>query len=102
MNKGKRRLNLTWEWNRKAFPFYLWLFLTQWRYCKFSPPVYGYMIYKDKIANCYLDIKTLNKAAQTILNKARKGSNFLKKWKKFVLKAGKKYINFVIRSKKQL
>jgi len=99
-NKKKAKLNLVWEWKRNVFPYYLWLFLFQWRYCRFSPPVYAHMLYKNKSADAYLDIRTLNKAAQKILDKVQKSANFLKEWQSFIYKTGKEVHKFCDRLKK--
>jgi len=90
----KKEIDLVWEWERRAFPYYCWIFLSQWRNCRFSLPVYGVIVYKNKVANCYLNLKTLINAGETILRKVEKSSSFLRKWKNFVFKTGKNLHKF--------
>ena len=83
-----------WEWKRNVFPYYLYLFLTQWRECKFSPPVYGCAVYKNKQADMYLNKETRDRAAQTIIKNVKSSGEFLERWKKFVFETGRKVRRF--------
>ncbi len=84
----------TWEWERNAYPFYVYIFTRQWRYNKFFKPVYVLFVLKNKKVNCYLETASLNQAARDILSKAEKEAFFVDNFKRYIYKTGIELHNF--------
>jgi len=87
--------NYIWEWERNAFPYYFYIFTKVWQKNKFSlSPVYVVMLYKQGVADCYLQQKLSNKSAKAIINRVVRDPDYFSNWKADTYKTGEQLHQF--------
>jgi hypothetical protein len=86
MNFPYKESDLVWEWERSAFPYYLYIFNSQWLDNDFSPTVYSALTFENGRANCYLYKKSLEYAGKEILRKVKLNNRYFFDWSSYVYK----------------
>lgn len=83
-----------WEWDRDAYPYYIYIFSTQWRFNKWCLPVYTQMTFEKGNAICFLEKTSLNRSAKDIISRVQKSAGYFDGWKNFIFKTGKELHKF--------
>lgn len=85
------------EWERKAFPYYLYIFSKAWFPGQFSLPVNTVFLLENGTAQCYLHKGMLRQAGLGIVKVVETGNDFLRRWGQYVYRSGRDIDRFCAR-----